>query len=190
MAEHIWANNRHLYSTLHAMTLDPALAASERLLDLPADTDPAAMAALLYEYNREEIERRGARFPETMTMEKLYATGTDWHLFPNSIVLPTLDGALWYRIRPDRHDRDACIFDIWSFGRFAPGSEPQVENEIFDGFEAFRGQCEFLEEDFANMQAVSDGMKSRGFRGATINPLQEGSVSNFHRALREFIAGD
>jgi phenylpropionate dioxygenase-like ring-hydroxylating dioxygenase large terminal subunit len=190
MAEHIWANNRHLHRTLHAMTLDPALAASERLLDLPEDTDPGAMAALLFQYNREEIEKRGAKAPATMTMQNLYATGTDWHLFPNSIVLPTMDGALWYRIRPDRHDRDACIFDIWSFGRFAPGEEPDAANEVYDGFEAFKGQCEFLEEDFANLQAVNDGMKSRGFRGATLNPHQEGSVSNFHRALREFMGLD
>jgi phenylpropionate dioxygenase-like ring-hydroxylating dioxygenase large terminal subunit len=187
--ENLWANNRHLFRTLGAMTLDPSMRASERLLDLPPDTDPMAVMAALYEYTSEEIHKSGASFPATMTMEKLFAAGTDWHLFPNSIVLPTLDGALWYRIRPNPHDRDACIFDIWSFGRFAPGEEPKVENEIYDGFDAFRGQCEFLEEDFANLEAVNLGMKSRGFAGATLNPIQEGTISNFHRVLRSFVEG-
>jgi hypothetical protein len=30
-------------------------------------------------------------------------------------------------------------------------------------------------------------MKSRGFRGARTNPLQESTVSNFHRALLEYL---
>jgi phenylpropionate dioxygenase-like ring-hydroxylating dioxygenase large terminal subunit len=185
--ENMWANNRHLYRTLGAMTLDPSMRASDRLLDLPPDSDPMAVMVALFDYTRQEIERSGAAFPATMTLEKLFAAGTDWHLFPNSIVLPTLDGALWYRIRPSAKDRDACIFDIWSFARYAPGEEPIVENEVYEGFDAFRGQCEFLEEDFANLEAVNRGVKSRGFSGATLNPLQEGTISNFHRVLRRYV---
>ena len=185
--ENLWANNRHLARTLHAMVLEPTLRASERLRALPEAADPLETLQALYALTREEIEASGARFPEGMTLDKLYAAGTDWHLFPNSIVLPTLDGALWYRVRPHPRDRDACLFDIWSFGRFAPGEEPAVEREAFDGFETFRGQCEFLEEDFANLEAVHLGTKSRGFAGATLNPVQKGTISHFHQMLRRFI---
>jgi phenylpropionate dioxygenase-like ring-hydroxylating dioxygenase large terminal subunit len=184
--ENMWANNRHIFRTLGAMTLEPGMAASERLLELPGDTEPMAVLQTLFDFTRDEIENSGAKFPETMTLEKLFAAGTDWHIFPNSIVLPTLDGALWYRVRPNPKDRDACVFDIWSFGRYAPGAEPVIENELYNGFEEFAGQCEFLEEDFANLEAVNLGMKSNGFSGAFLNPLQEGTISNFHRMLRKY----
>ncbi len=187
MAENLWANNRHLFHTLGAMTLDASMTASDRLLELPEGTAPEEVFASLFSFTREEIERRGAKWPEGMTLDKLLAAGTDWHIFPNSIVLPTLDGALWYRVRPGSADRDSCVFDIWSFGRFARGAEPPVENEIYHGFDAFRGQCAFLEEDFDNMEAVSRGMKSAGFRGAMLNPAQEGTISNFHRTLRSYL---
>lgn len=185
--ENLWANHRHLYRSLGALTLDPGMAASERIRGLPPESDPMAVMAAIYEAQREEIEKTGARFPGSMTIEKWFAGGTDWHIFPNSIVLPSLDGALWYRVRPDAKDRDRCVFDIWSFGRFAPGAEPEVVNEIYESFEAFEGECEFLEEDFSNLKAVNQGLKSRGFSGATINPVQEGTIANFHRVLRDYL---
>lgn len=110
---------------------------------------------------------------------------TDWPIFPNSIVLPSPDGALWYRVRSNGHNPDSCIFDIWSFGRLAHGKEPVVKNEIYEGFEAFKGQV--LEEDFANMAAVNRGVKNRGFTGARTNPVQEVSVNNFHKVLEHYI---
>ncbi|TZG28904.1 aromatic ring-hydroxylating oxygenase subunit alpha [Sphingomonas montanisoli] len=185
--EHFWANQKHLYSTLGAITLEPGMKATERLLDLPDDTPPEQTLALFFDYQLDELAKRGVTLPETMNMEKWFAAGTDWHIFPNSIFLPSLDGALWYRIRPGKH-HDQAVFDIWSFGRFAPGAEPVVEQEIYHGFEAFKGNCEFLEEDFLNMEAVNQGVKSRGFKGAVTNPVQEGTVAHFHRKLREWCA--
>ena len=185
--ENLWANNKHLNRALNALTLAPGMAASERIRNLPEDSDPAVVMGAIYEAHKEEIEKSGAKFPETMTIEKWFAGGTDWHIFPNMIVLPTLDGALCYRLRPDADDRDKCVFDIWSLGRFAQGEEPQVEQQEFDSFEAFEGTNEFLEEDFGNLKALNKGFKSRGFRGATVNPVQEGTIANFHKVLREYL---
>jgi phenylpropionate dioxygenase-like ring-hydroxylating dioxygenase large terminal subunit len=184
--ENLWANNRHIFRTLFALTLDPGMAVSETLLTMP-DVAPEALLPTMFELYVEEYARRDVTFPRRLDIAAWSRAGTDWHIFPNSIVLPSLDGALWYRIRPDR-DPDRCIFDIWSFGRFAPGAEPRIEQEIFNGFEAFRGQCPFLEEDFANMEAVNRGVKNRGFSGARTNPVQEVSVSNFHAALAAYLA--
>lgn len=181
--ESIWANLRHVYRTLGAMTLEPGMAAAERLKQLPDDTPPEHVFPTYFALHREEIEKRGATFPPNLTMEALGRAGFDWHIFPNSVVLPTIDGALWYRMRPHRDRRDHCIFDIWSFGRFAPGQEPHVVNEVSNGFEEFKGQCAFLEEDFSNLVAVQRGVRNRGFRGARTNPRQEGTITNFHRQL-------
>lgn len=184
--ENIWANNRHLYRTLGALALEPGMAALERLRALEHEVPAQAVISKMFELYAEEYAKRGVAFPKRLSYETWARAGTDWHIFPNSIVLPSLDGALWYRVRPGA-DQDRCIFDIWSFGRFAPGAEPVVENEIYDSFESFTGSS-FLEEDFTNMQAVNRGVKNRGFRGARTNPIQEVSVNNFHMVLAEYLA--
>ena len=188
VAEAIWAGNRHVYNTLFAMTLDPGMAANARLrAETAPDTPPMEVLQRLLVIHREELEARGAAWPESLTLETLARAGTDWHIFPNSIVLPTVDGALWYRVRPNGDDPDSCIFDIWSFGRYAPGQEPQVTRQETVGFAAFKGNNPFLEEDFENMEAVHKGMKSRGWKGARTSPVQEVQINNFHRALRRYV---
>jgi phenylpropionate dioxygenase-like ring-hydroxylating dioxygenase large terminal subunit len=186
--EYIYAAMKWQFDTLHALTLEPTMAAAERLRREFADeTDPAVVQQRFFDLQREETERRGAKWPELLTLKTAAEAGTDWHIFPHSICLPSVDGALWYRLRPNGDDPNSCIFDIWCFARYAPGAEPKVEQEIYQGFEAFRGQCFFLEEDFENMLAVHQGMKCRGWEGARTSPVQEPQIVNFHRSIREFI---
>ena len=119
----------------------------------------------------------------TTTARSSERDGRDTSAFEGASVA----GALWYRMRPNGHDHDTSIIDIWSLGRFAPGKEPVVQQEIFHGFAAFRGQCEFLEEDFSNIEAVNRGVKSRGFRDAIFNPIQEAGIVHFHGMLEQFL---
>ena len=44
-----------------------------------------------------------------------------------------------------------------------------------------------LSQDFQNMGEVQKGMHSLGFEGSRTNPLQESALTNFHRALHEYI---
>ena len=44
-----------------------------------------------------------------------------------------------------------------------------------------------LQQDFANMAAVQQGMKSAGFRGAQPNPYMERSVASLHANLARFM---
>jgi len=185
--ENMWANYTHLGRAIGGMTLEPGMAAFERLRVLPDDTPVDVVLTKLIDYHREETEKRGIVWPESLTLEAWAAAGVDWHIFPNSIVLPTFDGALWYRMRPNGDDHDSCIVDIWSLGRFPPGQEPEVTQTVFHGFEAFHGQCEFLEEDFANIEAVNRGVKSRGFRGCMLNPAQEVGVSHFQAVMKSYL---
>lgn len=187
LQENMWANFGHLHRSIGAMILEPGMAAYERLRQLPVETPLDEVMTKLFEYHRLELEKRGVAWPEKLTLETWVAAGLDWHIFPNSIVLPTFDGALWYRMRPNGDDHDSSIVDIWSLGRFAPGKEPDVQQEIFHGFAAFKGQCEFLEEDFTNLEAVNRGVKSRGFRAATLNPVQESTIAHFHEMLGRFL---
>ena len=92
-------------------------------------------------------------------------------------------------MRPDGHNPDSSLLDIWSLERFAPGTEPPLVREYYEDWE--QGDWgRILPQDFRNMPMVQKGMKSRGFKGCRPNPYQELVVANFHRALREHIENE
>src|SRR3546814_2900282 len=78
--------------------------------------------------------------------------------------------------------------DIWSLELYGEGKAPPLKRQFFSDWrdpEANWGRI--LVQDFANMLAVRKGMKSRAFKGSLMNPIQERSVTNFYRSLREFM---
>ena len=141
----------------------------------------------VFELQKEELEATGAKWPPGLTMEAMGAAGARWQIFPNTIFFPIVDGTLWYRMRADAKGPDKCIFDIWCLRRYAPGKEPEIETQYANGFEEARGVNPFLEEDFSNMLAVNDGMKSRGWPGARTNPSEELTVAHFHRTMDKYL---
>jgi hypothetical protein len=160
------------------------------LTDLPEGTDAATVGARYAEFHKEELIKAGIPWPSRLTATEMWST--EWQIFPNSSVLPAVDGALWYRARPDGDSADSCIFDIWSLERFAPGKAPAVAvaQELFESPEDFKDRSPFLEQDFKNLAAVQKGMKSRGWRGARPSPVQEVGVTNLHRVLHQYLFGD
>jgi phenylpropionate dioxygenase-like ring-hydroxylating dioxygenase large terminal subunit len=184
-----YARMEELSSTIRAMFLEPTMAAIERVrTEVPEGADATTVGERYFEFHKEEMIKSGAAWPSRLTRAELWST--EWQIFPNSSVLPTIDGALWYRARPDGDRADACIFDIWSLGRFPPGKAPSVAQEVFDRPEDFQGKSPFLEQDFKNLVAVQKGMKSRGWRGARPSPIQEVGVTNLHRVLHQYLYGD
>ena len=98
---------------------------------------------------------------------------------------------LMYRARPAGSDPDACIFDVWSLQRYAPGAEPPLKRQTHygdDDWKRIGDVSPVLLQDFSNMAAVQQGMKSYGFPGCRTNPLQESPIPNHHRTLREYLA--
>jgi phenylpropionate dioxygenase-like ring-hydroxylating dioxygenase large terminal subunit len=184
--ESLWANMALQYDTLFALVLEPTMKAAEAVRGLPDDTPPEDVMNRFYALVIEETEKTGASFPRDLTLAAWGAAGIDWHIFPNMIILPALDGALVYRAVPDPRDRDKTFVDIWSLGRFAPDYTGPEEPSQFANFEVFRGNNPFLEEDFDNMEAVNSGMKSRAFKGAMYNPVQEVQNRHFHAMLDKY----
>jgi nitrite reductase/ring-hydroxylating ferredoxin subunit len=176
-----------MYRTLKAMYLEPGLAAAKRVFDeLPPGTDFPTAGAKMLEFNRDELEKRGVEWPPDLTPAAMSKAGFGWHIFPNFIILPCIDGSLCYRTRPDPENPDQCIWDIWAFGRFAPGAEPVPEHTILTKYEDFYDKNRFLFDDLMNLPEVQKGMYSRGFKGLRTNPVQEICISNLHKVLHEF----
>jgi hypothetical protein len=181
-----------MYRDLKAMYLDPGLAAARRIMaEIPAGTDPQLIGLKLIEFHREELEKIGVEWPEGLTPEAMNKAGFGWHVFPNFIILPCIDGSLCYRTRPHPEDPDQCVWDIWCFGRYAPGAEPVPERTVIplEKYEDFFEANRFLKDDLINLPEVQRGMYSRGFRGLRTNPAQEACVSNLHKVIHDFVEG-
>jgi len=162
-------------------------AAAQTLMQhAPADVDPMTAFGMAVELGRAAAEADGAGYPKGLSYEKFGRAGADFHIFPNMVVLPYFDGALWYRARPNGDDPDTCIYDIWSLARYAPGQEPPLERRVVNVM-AGESVGTILDQDISNMSKVTRGMKSRAFRFARPNPVQEVEVSNFHRVLEEML---
>ena len=179
-------------NTLHAITTEKDAAAASRLLtECDASASPAEVLGKLLAFQEQAARSAGAYWPP-LTMEQRIAAGTDWHVFPNLIFLPTGTGTLCYRSRPwgDGTDPDWCVYDIWSLEHYAPGAEPPVSHNVIhseDGWKAIGGVSEILEQDFLNMEQVQRGMKQAGFAGNRTNPVQEVAISNMHRVLHDYV---
>jgi hypothetical protein len=157
-----------------------------RLMELDPATPHMELMGKLIEFQKEAAIASGAGWPDITPMQ-MFEAGIDWHIFPNMVILPYADAALCYRALPDPQDPDRCTFEIYSLERYAPGAEPPLERQYFHGPDEWRNfstVSEILQQDFNNMGEIQKGMKSRGFAGARPNPLQESTVSNFHRAHR------
>src|SRR3546814_16180494 len=69
---------------------------------------------------------------DLLTPEYIEASHLDWQIFPNSIYLHgAIDSVIWYRFRPNGHDPDSCIMDVWSLERYAEGKQPPLKREFY-----------------------------------------------------------
>lgn len=173
---------------LSAMQTNRAYKAVQRLrTEVAADASPAEVVTRWGQMVYEAALAEGSGWPEGLTPEYLNEAGFDWHVFPNTIFLPpAIEAVLGYRMRPNGNDHESCIFDIWSLERYAPGKEPPIKREFFADWE--QGDWPLIfQQDFANIPKVQKGMRSRGFKGALTNPVQEQAIINFHRTLRRFM---
>ena len=119
----------------------------------------------------------------------LAVAGHDWHIFPNTVLLPMATNCLCYRSRPDGDNPDWCIFEVAQIERLPEAEVKKVDNPRNDDLqdEAFWGSI--LLQDFQQMEDTHRGMKSRGYRGPRLNPRQEASIENFHRVYHEYLRG-
>jgi len=178
------AFNQEIWDTLNAITSEEALRAGERLMELPEDADAMTIYAAFDQFHREESSKNGTPWPD-ITFEQVMAAGTDWHIFPNMIFLPTPTTVLGYRARPNGDDPDSCIFEVYSLQRYKEGEAPNVKLEEAD--HRSPEWRKILSQDFDNVGEIQKGMKSQGFRGARPSPVQEQAIINFHAALDGYV---
>lgn len=159
--------------------------ASLRLVDeLPEGTPGDQVLKHWLESARRDDEARGVIWP-TVDPAHVGESGTAWQIFPNFQIGHSVNNALCYNARPHGYNPDKCIFEAAVYQLFPKGEEPETEWE----FSAATAEdwCYVLGQDFSNMAAVQQGMKSLGFSGPKPNPYMERSTANLHRNLAKYM---
>ena len=134
---------------------------------------------------RRDDEARGVLWP-VIPPDILGQAGTAWQIFPNFQIGQGLTSALCYSARPHpSYNPDKCIFEVSVFELYPKDQEPQTEWEYTPvGDPRWRS---VLPQDFSNMAAVQQGMKSLGFPGTKPNPYRERSTVNLHHQLAKYM---
>ncbi|MYM62406.1 SRPBCC family protein [Pseudomaricurvus sp. HS19] len=179
---------RENYETVnYAASTDTLVNAAKRLQDeLPEGTPVAEVMAHWMASAKADDAARGVIWPE-ITPEQQAESGLAWSLFPNQTILHGRTFALCYRVRPYGDDPNKCIFESYALERYPEGEEPQTEWVYAEPSSEKWGMV--LAQDFANMEFVQKGMKSKGFRGTLPNPHQEQKITNMHRHLARVLEG-
>lgn len=159
--------------------------AANRLVDeLPEGTPPGEVLAHWLKRAREEDEKRGVFWPK-VDPAHVGKSGTAWQIFPNFQIGHAVNNALCYTFKPCGYDPNKCYFEVAVYELFPKGEEPKTEWEYTPvGDPRWRT---VLPQDFSNMAAVQQGMKSRGFSGPKPNPYRERTIANLHRNLAKYI---
>ena len=159
--------------------------AALRLVDeLPEGTPGDKVLKHWLESARHDDAERGVIWP-TVDPAHVGRSGTAWQIFPNFQIGHAVNNALCYSARPYGYDPDRCIFEAAVYELYPKGKEPATEWELCPP--TAEAWCYVLSQDFSNMAAVQQGMKSLGFSGPRPNPYMERSVANLHRNLAKYM---
>jgi len=161
---------------------------AKHLKDLPEGMSHNEVYAALVERVKKRAAKEGTG-GATITFEQMARAGSLWHVFPNHSFLPTNDGAIAYRFRPNRDDPHSMVVDLWGLAHFPAGQEPKVKHEHWDRWEESTAPW-LLKQDYSNVELVHAGMRSRGISDLLVDRVQEGNIYNYHQTLRQYLYGD
>ncbi len=176
MQDFTWENA----NTNTTMTL---VEAARRLVDeLPEETPAADVSRHWIASARAADEARGVIWPVVDPLHTAKA-GTAWQIFPNFQIGHAVNNMLCYMARPYGNDPDKCYFEAAVYELYPEGEAPETTWEYTEP----QDWPPVLQQDFTNMAAVQQGMKSAGYRGSQPNPYMERSTASLHMNLAKFM---
>lgn len=176
---------KEFWETVGASTTQTLVDAAARLVDeLPEGTAAQEVHHHWLASARRADAARGVVWP-TIAEKQMAEAGLAWHVFPNMGMIPGPTFALCYRTRPYGTNPDKCIYEAVALERFPEGQEPKTDWKYAEP--TAENWRLVIAQDFSNMIAVQQGLKSRGFEGCLPNPHQERKVTNFHRNLAHYM---
>ena len=175
----------YTWENANTNTTQTLVDAALRLKDeLPEGTPAGEVLQHWLQSARADDEARGVVWP-TVDPKVVGESGTAWQIFPNFQIGHSVNNMLCYSARPYKYDPDKCIFEGAVYQLFPKGEEPETEWQYCEA--TAEDWCYVLSQDFSNMAAVQQGMKSAGFSGPKPNPYMERATANFHRNLARYM---
>ncbi len=114
--------------------------------------------------------------------------GELWNVFPSFTIPCNAGNALILRMRPNGLNHEQCLFDVYYLKQFPEGVErPPMETEFYKDWRDTKVWGTVMMQDFTNLPIWQRGVHSRGYRGPVWG-RPDGNVSNFHRALTEYLS--
>ena len=159
----------------------------ERALIDKVRSSPSDGETLLSRYQRGRRELLAARgvAVEEFADDQL-TSADDVFFFPN-MVGPIYPGsAIIFRVRPNGSDPDSSIKDTWFLEWPREGTVPKRVQRRFHPDWTERDWGLITNQDYANMEHVQVGLKSRG-QGLRLNRRQESNVLHMHRMIDRYL---
>ena len=138
-------------------------------------------------FNEIRVQAMRARYDfDGLSDNEILRNGTV-HLFPN-LVGPIVHGnATLYRARPNGLDPDRCILDYWALEWIPKGGEAlPFDRKFYEDWKT-KDWGEINNQDFGNLVEITTGMKSRGYRRALLNPVQEVNVVHHEQVIDRYL---
>jgi phenylpropionate dioxygenase-like ring-hydroxylating dioxygenase large terminal subunit len=149
------------------------------------DLDGEAMLSHYQKGRRALLAARGVAV-DAFADDQL-TSADDVYFFPN-MVGPIYPGiAIVFRVRPNGLDPDSCIQDTWFLAWPDPAAPPKRAERRFYPDWTERDWGEITNQDYANMEHVQIGMKSRGGPPLRLNRRQESNVLHMHRMIDRYL---
>ena len=161
----------------------------ERALIERVRSSPPDGQTLLSRYQkgrRQLLQARGVAVVEEFADDQL-TSADDVYFFPN-MVGPIYPGtAIIFRVRPNGLDPDSAIKDTW-FLEWPHGDRngKRAQKRFYPDWTE-RDWGIITNQDYANMEHVQIGLKSRGGPGLRLNRRQESNVLHMHRMIDRFL---
>jgi hypothetical protein len=172
--------------TVWSNTSDTFVEAARRLPELlPEDVTSAEVSMTLLETARQIDAERGVEWPQ-VDPAHMAQVGINWHVFPNTVLLPNVTFCLGFRMRPDGYNPDSSIMEVFALEKFPEGEVPDTKwehrpEQTGDSWPLL------IKQDFRNLAAQQAGMHSVSLDALHPNPVQEASVINFQRNLATYM---
>jgi hypothetical protein len=153
---------------------------------LPETATKVEVSMKLMEIARQLDAERGVEWPK-VDPQHMALVGINWHVFPNTVLLPNVTFCLGFHMRPDGYNPDSSIMEVFALERYPEGEVPETKwehkpEQIGDSWPLL------IKQDFRNLAEQQQGMHSISVEdGLTANPVQEASVINFQRNLAEYM---
>jgi nitrite reductase/ring-hydroxylating ferredoxin subunit len=139
---------------------------------------------ILDEFRVNSLKARGVDL-DGMTTDEILGGGV-YHIFPNLLGPGSPGNVTLYRARPNGGP-DSTIMEMWALEWVSPEADAPAFNRRFYADWAEKDWGLINNQDYGNYAEVQRGMKSRGFKGLLLNPVQEANLLHMHRIIDQYI---